>query len=82
MYMQYACTHTREKKKIITKSSKKKSHKILSFLNKNILPNIKPYFKKSLSPENLMRMPIILILCGNLEDHEQDEFNYQYYGVM
>lgn len=73
--------HTREKKKIITNSSKK-SHKILSFLNKNILPNIKPYFKKSLSPEKLMRMFIILILCGNLEDHEQDEFNYQYYGVM
>lgn len=74
--------HTHVKRRKLLQIQAKKSHKILSFLNKNILPNIKPYFKKSLSPEKLMRMFIILILCGNLEDHEQDEFNYQYYGVM
>lgn len=45
MYVHAICmdTHTHEKEKMVTKSSKK--HKILSFLNKNILPNIKPYKK-------------------------------------
>lgn len=46
MYMQYAWTHTHMKRRKWLQNQAKK-HKILSFPNKNILPNIEPYKKAS-----------------------------------
>lgn len=50
MYVYAICMHTHTWKEENGYKIKQKNHKILSFLNKNILPNIKPY-KKSLGSE-------------------------------